>query len=395
MTTPRVLVCDAEGHVHHALRRALTDVADVLSCTNVEDGLDALRRHGPFAVLIGEVRVGDDDGLRLLEEARELAPGTVRIVLTGHGDHESAQRAVNRAAVFRYLTKPIRPADIVTEVQAALVHHGRGLGEDDLLDRTLRRSIDALIEVLGLVNPPALERSEKIEYYVSRMASQIVVGDRREYKRAAALSQLGCVTIPPETLKRIFAGQPVSQEERSMFAAAPEVASTIIGSIPQLERVAQMIAWQRFGRADFEKIPEADVSGPVVVGAQMLKIAQDYDRLLSIGKRHQEAVNMLRSRRGVYIESLLDALAVLDSNADESTVILSIRVEDLAIGMTFDEDVTAPNNVVLVDKGQAVTMALIKRLRNFAGGIGVNEPFRVRVSHAPSIQATEFAMHKE
>ncbi|NJN64994.1 MAG: hypothetical protein HC882_09050 [Acidobacteria bacterium] len=76
-------------------------------------------------------------------------------------------------------------------------------------------------------------------------------------------------------------------------------------------------------------------------------------------------------------------------------MIRSIRVEDLAIGMTFDEDVTAPNNVVLVSKGQGVTVALIKRLRNFASGIGVNEPFRVRVSQALPIQSTEFAMNKE
>jgi hypothetical protein len=210
------------------------------------------------------------------------------------------------------------------------------------------------------------------------------------------LSQIGCVTIPQETLKRLFAGQPVTEDERAMYASSPEVSYSILSSIPRLDGVAEMVAWQRYALKDLADMEGVDLEGPTVAGAQMLKLAHDYDRLLSIGKRHHEAVEMLRTRRAVYLEKLLDALESLhEDEEDEETVVRSVCVDDLAIGMTFDEDVTAPNQVVLVGAGQSVTVALIKRLRNFASGIGVNEPFRVRVPQTMPLEAREFAMSKE
>lgn len=391
----RALFVDSEAHVLHAVRRALNGIVEVDTVTTVAEGMDKLRLGSPFAVVVTELKPAGADGLDFLAAVRDAAPGTVRMVLTGHADFAAACDAINRTGVFRFLTKPIRPADLVAAVDAALARHTSLASERELLEKTLSASINALVDVLGLVNPLAFGRAAKIKGYVAHMSRQLEIGEGWEFEMAAMLSQIGCVTIPPETLKRIFAGQPVSQEERTMYAAAPDVASSILSGIPRLERVAQMIAWQRYGLSDLAKRDGALVAGPVVAGAQMLKIAHDYDRLLSIGKRHQEAIDMLRTRRSVYMESLLDSLASLDAASDESTVIRSIRVEDLAIGMTFDEDVTAPNNVVLVSKGQGVTVALIKRLRNFASGIGVNEPFRVRVSQALPIQSTEFAMNKE
>ncbi|NJN64995.1 MAG: response regulator [Acidobacteria bacterium] len=260
----RALFVDSEAHVLHAVRRALNGIVEVDTVTTVAEGMDKLRLGSPFAVVVTELKPAGADGLDFLAAVRDAAPGTVRMVLTGHADFAAACDAINRTGVFRFLTKPIRPADLVAAVDAALARHTSLASERELLEKTLSASINALVDVLGLVNPLAFGRAAKIKGYVAHMSRQLEIGEGWEFEMAAMLSQIGCVTIPPETLKRIFAGQPVSQEERTMYAAAPDVASSILSGIPRLERVAQMIAWQRYGLSDLAKRDGALVAGPVV-----------------------------------------------------------------------------------------------------------------------------------
>jgi hypothetical protein len=47
--------------------------------------------------------------------------------------------------------------------------------------------------------------------------------------------------------------------------------------------------------------------------------------------------------------------------------------------MILDQDVRARNGLLLVARGQEVTTAVARRLEGFAQGLGVNEPFQVRV----------------
>lgn len=391
----RALFIDGEKTVLHAVRRALADKVEVETTTDASEALRLLVERGPFAVVVSELEPNGADGGELLTRAREISPECVCMVLTADAEFEAALSVVNRLSLFRFLTKPLRPGDLVKAVDDALAQHRLISSERELITSTLSSSINALVEVLALVNPLAFGRASKIKHYVSHMAKHSEIGEGWEYEMAAMLSQIGCVTIPADSLKRLFAGQPVTEQEKSMYASSPEVAYSILSGIPRLDRVATMVSWQRYSLHDLAKREDADLEGPIVAGAQMLKLAHDYDRLISIGKRHNEAIAMLRTRRSVYLEPLLDALETLLDSEDEETVIRSVCVDDLAIGMTFDEDVTAPNNVVLVGAGQLVTVALMKRLRNFSSGIGVNEPFRVRVPRMMQIEAKEFAMGKE
>ena len=49
--------------------------------------------------------------------------------------------------------------------------------------------------------------------------------------------------------------------------------------------------------------------------------------------------------------------------------------------MTLDEDLVSPKGIRLVPSGAEVTTTLMIRLTSIAAGVGVAEPFRVRVAH--------------
>ena len=58
------------------------------------------------------------------------------------------------------------------------------------------------------------------------------------------LSQVGCITLPPETLAKVYGGQPMSRKKAKLYESHPEVAGKLLGQIPRLEDVAGMVAGQ-------------------------------------------------------------------------------------------------------------------------------------------------------
>lgn len=60
-------------------------------------------------------------------------------------------------------------------------------------------------------------------------------------------------------------------------------------------------------------------------------------------------------------------------------VIKTVYVRELETTMLLDEDIRTPNGQIIVPRGRAVDWALVKRLRNFAGGVGLVKPIRVRI----------------
>ena len=120
----RVLVVDDEPHVLSALRRSLRQhFGDTLELETFDDPLAALARSREceYDVIISDLRMPETDGITFLTLMAAVQPRSVRMMLTGSADFESAQRAVNDAQVFRYLCKPWSERELVAHVQAAFL----------------------------------------------------------------------------------------------------------------------------------------------------------------------------------------------------------------------------------------------------------------------------------
>jgi hypothetical protein len=80
------------------------------------------------------------------------------------------------------------------------------------------------------------------------------------------------------------------------------------------------------------------------------------------------------------------------STTDKGTMVRQIRLVDLTVGMTLDEDLVSPKGIRLVPSGAEVTTTLMIRLTSIARGVGVAEPFRCE---SPSrIKARKFGVHR-
>jgi DNA-binding NtrC family response regulator len=71
-------------------------------------------------VIVSDERMPGMSGSDLLAWVAENCPEVVRIVLTGHPTAETAIRAINEGTVYRFFTKPCRPAELAVAIRRAL-----------------------------------------------------------------------------------------------------------------------------------------------------------------------------------------------------------------------------------------------------------------------------------
>jgi signal transduction histidine kinase len=95
--------------------------------TTADSGAEGLVQIGlqTFAVVIADMKMPAMNGATFLRYVRELAPDTVRVLLTGQTDVAAAVAAINEGEIFRFLTKPCPPAELRETIQAGLREHRR------------------------------------------------------------------------------------------------------------------------------------------------------------------------------------------------------------------------------------------------------------------------------
>lgn len=371
----RVLCVDDEPDVVRGLKLNLRKIAEVTTATSGAEGLASIEAEPPFALVISDMRMPEMNGATFLSRVRERSPDTVRVLLTGQTDLESAIQAVNEGQIFRFLTKPCPPETLASIVEAAFEQYALLQVERDLLERTLLGSVDVLSEVLGLVNPAAFSRVKRIQKTVSHACDELGLTQVWEFEVAALLSHLGCVAIPSELLAKSQGESPLDPKEVAIFQRHAEIGANLVGSIPRLEEAAAMIGGQ-FTAAPDDPPAMASEWERGALGAQILKVAAEFEIRERAAISGATALQKWRQEKSETPKFLLDALAGLEFESQAMTE-ATLSVAELRSGMVLAENASAKSGVILAASGTEVTATLIARLHNFAEGVGVEEPIRI------------------
>lgn len=382
----KILFVDDEPALLDTYCRMFGRTFEVDAAEGPVHGLEKLERFGPYAVIVSDQRMPGMSGTDFLARARQIAPESVRVMLTGYCDLDSAIRAVNEGNIFLFLQKPCMREDLEKALRTCIAQYELIISERELLEETLAGSIKVLAEVLALVNPGAFGKASRIRRYVEHMAKQTHSKDSWQYEVAGLLSQIGCVSLPPELLDKASAGQPLTPDEERIFTRHPEIAKELLAKIPRLETVARIIGMQLTPRQGETAREDGAGNLTIMLGATMLRVALALDRSITGGDSLEQAMSKLKQHPGTYPPELVKALADLEVERARM-VVRAVTVRQLDAGMILDEDVWASSGLLLAAKGLEVTEPVLLRLRSFAAGVGVIEPFRVRVPEHLSLRA--------
>ncbi|MBV5318918.1 MAG: response regulator [Desulfobulbaceae bacterium] len=378
--TEKILFVDDEPNVLQSIQRQLHKRFPLQIAEGGEDALRILREEGPFAVIVSDMRMPRMTGVELLAQTKDLYPDMVRLMLTGNADQETAMEAVNTGQIFRFLTKPCPPAVFITSLALAVRQHRLITAEKELLQKTLRGSINVLSELLAVANPLAFSSGLRIRDYVVKLASIMELPNLWQYEIAAVMSQIGCITLPGDVLNKIYAGQELNQDETHMYESHPMVGKSLLEKIPRLENITKMIELQQKRFDAYTKELAGSEFEEILTGAQILKVAIDFDRQLFQGKGSSEIQEWMRKQHNCYNPQVLDALEIIKVNEREQ--LLHLNVEKIGVGMVAADDILAKNGVLVIPKGQVITWPLLQGLKNFSMQVGIVEPIRVQVGQS-------------
>lgn len=361
MANDRILFVDDEANVLAGYQRQFHRHFAVETALGGLAGLALVSQHGPYAVVVADMRMPKVDGIQFLTQVRQVAPDTVRMILTGQAELQSAIDAVNSGQIFRFLTKPCPPESLLLALQAGLEQHRLLLAERELLHFTLTGAIKILVDMMSTLSPVAFSRTAHVRRYVRHMAEELYLPEAWQYDLAALLCQIGCVTLPGEVLLKIYGGEALTESEQRMYAGHPTVGRHLLENIPRLEAVAGMVGGQN--EPYLAPATPHEVVDAVEMGAQMLNVALDFDQLVVWGLPPVSALAELRRRNKRHNPRLLDALENLPAGSNDKDL-TRIELKDLGIGMVVCEDIRTRAGACVISKGQEVTYPLLERLRN-------------------------------
>lgn len=139
-----VLFVDDEAENRRVFELTFRREFDVTTAGSGEEALELLHQR-PASVVVSDHRMQGMSGTQFLARARELDPGTVRLLVTAFGNAETLGQAINDGHIYRYLAKPWQPDEMrvalrngiekfaIERERATLVH------ELEILNRSARQ----------------------------------------------------------------------------------------------------------------------------------------------------------------------------------------------------------------------------------------------------------------
>jgi putative nucleotidyltransferase with HDIG domain len=312
--TVPVLLVDDEPRVLDAHRRTLRGRFDVHTALGGEAALEAIKAHGPFTVVVADYKMPDLDGITLLARVAALHPDTVRMILTGYADMETAIRAVNTGAVFRFLTKPSDPDDLVMAISAGIEHAEmvRAARELEIVRRLkdgFEQTLHAFTRLVEFRDPYTSGHMDRTADIAVMIAERMGMpeDDIAGLRLAAMVHDIGKVAVPSHILNKL--GE-LSDAEFSIIKAHAEVGAEIFKGLGVEWPIARMIR-EHHERLDGSGYPDGLSGDEMLIQSKILCVADIIDAIIThrpyrhgLGK--SEAVGYLLEGR----EKLFDAEVV-------------------------------------------------------------------------------------
>ena len=384
--TERVLFVDDDTNILAGYRRQLRKRFQLHTAAGGAEGLELLKRDGPFAVVVSDMNMPEMDGLQFLKAVKRGAPDTVRIMLTGNADQKTAVDAVNEGKIFRFCNKPCPPDALAEAIDSGLQHYRLITAERELLERTLAGSVKVLLDVLGLVDPESFGATGRLREWMRRMVAELGLENAWEYDLAAMLSPIGGLTLPPEIKDKLARGERLTPEEEGVLAQVPGTTRELMANIPRLGQVAEYLYYQGKGFDGSGRPGDGRAGSDLPLGSRLLRVLVDLAALCEGRAPDARAFVELEARKGLYDPELLAAArrclaAESEAGAGEPR---AITLGQLRPGDLLAADVKTTEGQLVLAEGHEVSAVLLQKLRNLHKLRPLKQPILVLSAGPPA-----------
>lgn len=118
---PKILVIEDEVAIRRVLTKILSEESDTYQVDEAEDGLQGIEKikNDDYDLVLCDIKMPKMDGVEVLEAAKKIKPETPMVMISGHGDLETAVNTM-RLGAFDYISKPPDLNRLLNTVRNAL-----------------------------------------------------------------------------------------------------------------------------------------------------------------------------------------------------------------------------------------------------------------------------------
>ncbi|TFG78490.1 MAG: sigma-54-dependent Fis family transcriptional regulator [Flavobacteriales bacterium] len=205
----RILVIEDEAAIRRVLVKILSEENENYTVEEAEDGLRGLEaiKNNDFDLVLCDIKMPKMDGVEVLEAARKFKPEIPFIMISGHGDLETAVSTM-RAGAFDYISKPPDLNRLLTTVRNALDR--KELVVENII---LKKKVSKNYEMVGQ-SEEISKIKEMIEKVAPTDARVLITGDNGTGKELVAhwiheksqrsntpFIEVNCAAIPSELIE--------------------------------------------------------------------------------------------------------------------------------------------------------------------------------------------------
>jgi putative two-component system response regulator len=288
MEKPAVICVDDEKMILDSLRLLFKADSELnIKLILAESGEEALevaseihKENTEIAVVISDHLMPGMKGDEFLIRLHRLSPKTMNIMLTGQAGVDAVGNAINKAALYRYITKPWESTDLLMTVKEALKKYNKDKQIEELSMRIEKLNI-AMIQALENANQlnddctgNHIRRVSDYAALIAKRSGQDPIFTK-QLKIYATMHDIGKIGIPGEILNK--PGR-FTDEEFKVMQQHVQYGAKILDS-PEIDQMARNIALYHHEKWDGTGYLSGLAGEEIPFEARIVAIADVFDAL--------------------------------------------------------------------------------------------------------------------
>jgi DNA-binding NtrC family response regulator len=146
-----ILLVDDEPEILYSLKGLLRREFELYTAESAKQALEILAHH-TIHVVMTDQRMPEMTGVELMARMKTAYPDAIRIVFTGYADIKAVIDAINNGGLFRYITKPWDPDELIDVLREAAAKYVESVERRQLL-LDLRSYVEQSQKLVGAAGP--------------------------------------------------------------------------------------------------------------------------------------------------------------------------------------------------------------------------------------------------